>query len=279
MYKLKNMNCMKLLPALCLVFIMLFSCSKDSTNDYIVVKEPKEELVDPPVVDPPVVDPPVVDPDFPDSELSEGIKYGEDFFVIEPEITESDLGKWVKRVPTDTKYYKGTGLEAINKGYLEFTGNNLNGGSPNSPLEYVFKSPKTGKFRVVARMYQPLLDGEAGDKRNDIWIKLKGDFTSATPNVYPTATLEADHKFWGRGVRKWGALYNLEAHVNDVKKQNKVVYNLTKDKNYKFTISGRAQGCSIDYFLFFEESLGLIANTQDLATQNPEKYRPDVITN
>lgn len=212
------------------------------------------------------------------TEDTDGIKYGANFIVFEPEITKSNLGLWLKRVPGDSKYHVGTGIEAINKNYLEFTGNNLNSGPPTSPLEYKFKCPKAGKYRIAMRMYQPLADGEAGDKRNDVWIKLAGDFTTAC--VYPTEELKKNHKFWGRGVRKWGSTYNLEGHVGGVKKLAKVVYNLKEDKIYTFTMSGRAQGCSIDYILLYEESLNFnIVQHTDLAEELPELYRPDTQNN
>jgi len=203
------------------------------------------------------------------------IKYGPDYFVFEAEDTDSPLDLWVLREPGDPLYYVGTGneIEAINQTYIEFTGNNLNGGSPKSPLTYTFTCPKTATYRILMRMYQPLAPNEAGDKRNDVWIKLAGNYTSA--NVYPQSILESDHKFWGRGVRKWGTCYNLEAHVNGVKTQRAVLYNLIEGEQYTFTMSGRAQGCSIDYILFYENSLGLVVNNQDLAANNDPKYRPN----
>lgn len=256
-----------LLLSLC--FIM-FSCSNDkeetfNKEDYQIVKEEpggEEEEEEEETGE--------------TTKTVDGIKYGADFVLFEPEVTKSDLGLWVKRTPTDSKYYVGSGIEAINKGYLEFTGNNLNGGSAKSPIEFKFTCPKDGKYRMVMRMYQPLLDGEAGDKRNDVWVKLTGDYTTAC--VYPTEELKKNHKFWGRGVRKWGSAHNLEGHVDGVKKLNKVVYNLKKDEEYTFTISGRAQGCSLDYILFYDESLGLsVAIHDDIAATLPELYRPDII--
>jgi hypothetical protein len=257
------------------IFALVFSCSPSNNQDNPVktVEETEEEIIDE-----------VIDEEETGGEETgggdittlDGIKYGSNFILFEPEITKSDLGLWVMRVPGDPKYHVGTGIEAINKNYLEFTGNNLNGGAAKSPLSYTFTSPKTGKFRLVMRMYQPLLDGEAGDKRNDLWIKLAGDFTTAC--IYPTEDLKTDHKFWGRGVRKWGSIHSLEGHINGVKKLAKVVYNLKKDEVYTLTMSGRAQGCSIDYVLLYEENLGFnIVNHTDLAVELPELYRPDVI--
>lgn len=207
------------------------------------------------------------------------IKYGPNYVVFEAEDTSSPLDLWTIRVPGDPLYHVGTGVEAINQTYLEFTGNTLNGGTPKSPLTYTFTCPKTATYRVVMRMYQPLSPSEAGDKRNDVWIKLTGNYTTA--NVYPKSILDSDHKFWGRGVRKWGTCYNLEAHVNGVKTQRAVLYNLIAGESYTFTMSGRSQGCSIDYILFYENSLGLTVGNDDLAANNDPQYRPfaDAILN
>ncbi len=255
---------------LVLTCLTVFSCSSDdkesfNPDDYKIEnedpkKEEKEEEEE-------------TDPN--ETTTVDGIKIGANFLVFEPKVTKSDLGLWVKRLPGDSKYHVGTGIEALNKDYLEFTGNNLNGGTAKSPIAFTFKCPKTAKYRMIMRMYQPLLGGEAGDKRNDIWVKLAGDFTTAC--VYPTEDLKSNHKFWGRGVRKWGSCLNLEGHVNGVKKLNKVVYNLNKDEEYTFTISSRAQGCSIDYVLFYDESIGLSVSTHDdIAATLPELYRPDI---
>ena len=212
----------------------------------------------------------------------DGIKIGPNYVVFEPEVTKSDLGLWVKRIPSDSKYHvvSEDEIDAINKGYLEFTGNDKNSGPATSPLKYTFKCPKSAKYRIVMRMLQPLKDGEEGDKRNDVYIKLAGNFTSACK--YPVERLKKNTKFWGRGVRKWGSIFKLEAHVDEKVVKDKVVYNLTKDEEYTLTISGRAQGCSIDYILFYEESLSEtenfnIAQHVDLAADLPEYLKPDVI--
>jgi hypothetical protein len=200
------------------------------------------------------------------------VKYGDNFIVFEAEATQSDLGLWVKRTPDDPKYYAGTDLEPINKTYIEFTGNNMNGGPATSTLTYKFKCPKSGDYRVVMRMYQPLEAGEKDDKRNDIYIRLDGDYETACD--FPVEMLSTDHKFFGRGVRKWGSLNSLEGHVNGKKKLAPVIYKLIKGETYTFAMSGRAQGCSIDYILFYENDIDLIVNNDDLATQNHKEYRP-----
>jgi uncharacterized protein YjdB len=202
----------------------------------------------------------------------ETIEYGENYIVFEAEATSSDLDKWVKRTPVDPNYYAGTGVEAINQTYLEFTGNNLNGGTPTSPLEYKFIAPKTANYRIVMRMYQPLAPEEEADKRNDVYIKLAGNYSSEC--AYPKSILETNHKFWGRGVRIWGSIHSMEAHVDGVRKLAKVVYGLIEGEEYTLTMSGRAQGCSIDYILLYEESLNLSVTNIDIAAVNSPIYQP-----
>ena len=93
------------------------------------------------------------------------------------------------------------------------------------------------------RMYQPLKDDEPGDKRNDTYVRLEGNY--ATACKYPKEILETDHKFWGRGVRVWGSMHSLEAHIDGQRFLDKVVYKLIEGEEYTFTMSGRAQGCVI----------------------------------
>ncbi|GEM_PF-2196860 len=229
-----------------------------------------------------------------------GIKIGPNYIVFEPEVTNSDLGNWVVRKEGEAKYYPDSdsfisttgSIPAINDSYLEFTGNNLNGGAANSPLNYSFKCPKTAKYRMVMRMLQPLetctpgtadctdQGYEKGDKRNDLWFKLQGDFTSASS--FSTEDLKKNHKFWGRGVRKWGSIHKMEGHINGNKTHSDVIVNLKKDEEYTLTISGRAQGCSIDFIVFYEYALEQNGDFKvdihtDLAEELPEYLRPDIL--
>lgn len=237
------------------LFYFMFSCS--SGDDSFAPPPPEMEKDEKKSEDDFIIIKPNLD-----VALTNNIVYGKDFVVFEPEVTTSPLGFWKIRKKGDVAYYASSdknAADAINDSYLEFTGNNLNSGPPKSPLSYTFKAPKTGKFRIIMRMLQPLKkislnseQYEPEDKRNDLWIKLEGDFTTACS--YPTMVLKKNKKFWGRGVRKWGSLIKLEDHINGAKVQQKVVYNFKEGENYKLTISGRAQGCSIDYILFYDES-------------------------
>lgn len=259
------------LLALLLMVLTIQACNSSSETDITEI-EKDETPSDSPVKDeePEEEEEPTTYPF-----TKDGVKYGEDYVVFEPEITNSELGLWVRRVAGDAVYHEGN-VPPINNGYLEFTGNNLNGGSAKSPLSYTFVCQKTGKYRIVMRMYQPLNDHEEGDKRNDVWIKLAGTFTSSC--VFPTDALKHNHKFWGRGVRKWGSAHKMEGHVNGVKKLNKAIYYLSAGQSYTLTISGRAQGCSLDYILFYNDVSNYSIETHDdPAVKLPPSYMPDVI--
>ena len=60
--------------------------------------------------------------------------------VMEMENTGSPLGLWIKINPGDANYVSG----ATGSGHLEFTGNTINGGDPESPLTYQFKINQGG---------------------------------------------------------------------------------------------------------------------------------------
>lgn len=224
--------------------------------------------------------------------VENNITYGPGFIAFEPEITASNLGMWKLRekgkegyFPENNNYIKrDSDLAPTRDNYLEFTGNNLNGGTPKSPLVYTFKCRKSATYKLVMRMLQPLepcsggshcTDNgfEKGDKRNDLWIKLEGNFSSN--NQLPVSVLAANNKFWGRGQRRWGSVYKMETHVNGNKVQQVPAYNLIGGETYTLTLSGRAQGCSIDYVLFYESSLNFtVQNGTDIGTELPELYRP-----
>ncbi|MFY0607654.1 MAG: Ig-like domain-containing protein [Cyclobacteriaceae bacterium] len=198
----------------------------------------------------------------------EYIKYGPDYIVIEAEDTPSDMSKWTLRKPGDAKYYKGEGQEAINQTYLEYTGPWL--GGADTELTYKFTCPKTSEYRLVMRMYQPLNETEAGDKKNDVFVKLAGNFTSATNQ--PKSELEKKHKFWGRGVRKWGSCHKLEvggAHFD-------LRYGLIEGEEYTFVMSGRSGGTSIDYILLYNDVPRNPVNIHDdIATKFSADYHPN----
>lgn len=197
---------------------------------------------------------------------------GKNFIAIEAENTESNLDLWKIVTPSDGTYFNPDGeLAPINETYLEFTGNDHNGGDPASPLKYKFTCPKTGEYRLAMRMYQRLL-GLPEDKCNDVWVRMEGDFSSAS-KFYTTEDLKKDMKFYGRGTDNWGVCYKGEGGEHH--KREAVMYKLKKGEDYVFTMSGRAQRTNIDYILFYETSIPMIVKSfVDLAASNDDKYRP-----
>lgn len=207
-----------------------------------------------------------VDPDPVDDDYA----YGANWVAFEAEITKSDLGEWVIRNEGDEKYRQGTNAEGpIGKDYIEFTGNAESGGSANSPLVYTFVAPTTGTYRVTARMLQNL-EGAAWDQSNDVYFKMEGDFESGIDG-WTKSDLTTNQKFYGRGKDNWGALVNLEkgsAHAA-------ALYKFKKGETYTMTVSGRSQRFCVDYFLIYENSLGLkVGEEVDIATENDKKYWP-----
>ncbi|MEM6642694.1 MAG: T9SS type A sorting domain-containing protein [Bacteroidota bacterium] len=195
------------------------------------------------------------------------IRYGEYFVVFEAEDTDSDMSKWTIRKPGDAAYYLGNDLEAINQGYLEYTGPWAAGKEHGSDVElmYKFTAPSTGEYRMVMRMYQPLGPDGKGDQKNDVFVRLEGNFTTATSK--PTSELSTNHKFWGRGVRKWGSAHKLEIGGGHLDAR----YALTEGEEYTFYMSGRSNGCSIDYILFFDDTQRKnVAIHDDIAVTMPD---------
>lgn len=206
------------------------------------------------------------------------IKYGPDYVVFEAEDFNVDTpvlhqSKWTLRQPGDPDYLKyltnpGASPAPINDNYLEFTGVWQ---GPDSELTYKFTCPKTGSYRLGMRMHCPLRNGELADKRNDVFIKLEGNYTSGNSNLSKT-DLETLHKFYGRGPNNWGSCLTLEIHG---KGHQRPIYNLIEGEEYTFTMKGRSNGASYDYIAFYTYSTWLNQNT-DLALQLPAEIQPFV---
>ena len=157
-------------------------------------------------------------------------------------------------------------VEPVNDTYLDYTGPWL--GGADTELVYKFTCQKTANYRMLMRMHQPLRPGEAGDQRNDVFVRLEGDYTSATSK--PKSELQKNHKFWGRGVNNWGSCHKLEigTHID-------AIYGLKKGEEYTFVMSGRSGGTCIDYILFVNNDLvGEVNNNDDIAVIFPDYMRP-----
>ena len=180
---------------------------------------------------------------------SRSVKYPKGVVFIEAESTTSNLDKWVLIGPDDPNYVKGASGER----HIEFTANTKNGGPATSPLEYTFTVPETGTYRLLIRC-RKRLEGEPGDKCNDGWVKLAGNFT--TNNDVPTEDLMKNEKFFGGDPGKWGwaEMLDWQGHI-----KRAALYNLKKGETYTFTLSGRSIRWNVDAIIFFNtEKFSLI---------------------
>lgn len=162
--------------------------------------------------------------------------------VIEAESTKSDLGKWIKVTPADSNYVNNAGGNA----HIEFTGNTINGGNADSPLEYEFTVPQTGVYQLIIRCNKRLM-GVPGDKCNDGWVKVAGNFESG--NEIPTDDLKKDEKFFGgaAGVWGWGDQLDWQGHI-----KRYALYKFTAGEKYTFVMSGRSIRWNVDKIIFFD---------------------------
>lgn len=169
-------------------------------------------------------------------------KLPEGIIVIEAENTKSDLGKWIKIIPGDSNYVEN----ARGKAHIEFTGNTINGGKADSPLEYTFTAPEDGVYRLLIRCHKRL-EGAKPDKCNDGWVKLNGNFE--TGNDVPTEDLQKNEKFFGGAANNWGwaDLLDWQGHIKKA-----ALYKLKKGEKYTFTLSGRSIRWNVDYIVFYD---------------------------
>jgi uncharacterized protein YjdB len=207
------------------------------------------------------------------------IKYGDDYIVIEAEDTGNTIDKWVVRTPSDPKYLSEYDAsiatpgspDPINSTYLEYTGAFAN--EDQGILTYTFTAPKTGTYQLGMRMHCPIpADENRGDIKNDMFIKMEGNFTSGSAK-WSTNQLKELHKFFGRGRRIWGTANKLEIGGG----HDFVFYDLTQGETYTFTMNGRSSGTSIDYIVFFnpDDLLEDFLRNKDLAVQLPVEMRPN----
>lgn len=213
------------------------------------------------------------DPNTPDEDpISCLSTIGANYIVIDAEATDSPLGEWKLINKGEEGYLDNSDVSPINETHLEFTGNNTSSGPPNSPLDYTFTAPSTGTYKLLIRLFQRL-EGLEEDKCNDVYVRLAGDFTTAT-DQYTTEELKNDMKFFGRGVDKWGSCYSGESDGDHVK--SAIIYNLKEGKKYTFTMSGRSQRANIDYILIYDPDLQITGGAhKDIAALNDAQYLPN----
>lgn len=140
-----------------------------------------------------------------------------------------------------------------------YTGNWESWNDPEkvAPLKYTFKVTNPGTYKLYLRSFKKL-NGE-GDKHNDCFILVEGDFTAGTPNICisdfdkasPSATnyyLNKKTKFFGGSNVDWVNNGKLDAH--SIKPS--AVYEFKANETYTLTVTGRSTGYHIDRILFVD---------------------------
>jgi len=174
------------------------------------------------------------------SAFSAPIFKGRDGLVImEAESSSSSKGQW------DTKKsIAGYAGEC----HLEFTGNQPASGPPKNPLKYNFTVDKDGEYRLLIRAHKRLA-GEPGDRCNDCYVRLEGDFETA--GKAPLDLLKADTKLYGGSADGWGWTAQLDQHH----KKFPPLYTLKAGEKYTLIISGRSQRFNMDRIIFKHKSV------------------------
>lgn len=166
--------------------------------------------------------------------------------LIEAESSKSKLGEWILIKKGDENYVEA----ASGKAHLEFSGNNPSNGEPNSPLEYDFKVRANGNYRLLM-LSSKRLEGVRGDLCNDVWVKMTGDFKTATNltvdelkdylKFFQEGSVKTPEKSW-----HWSNRAEKGKHVFF-----DLVYKLKKEETYTITVAGRSQRFSFDYMVLY----------------------------
>lgn len=174
--------------------------------------------------------------------------------VMEMEGTDSEFGNWILVTPGTKGYPRG----AIGAGHLEFKGGKQ-WGKADSPLTYRFKIHEAGKYRLYFRAHKRL-EGEKGDKCNDCFVRMEGNFTSGDSEV-PLRVLQTDVKLFGGAAGDWGIAQTLDIHAKKFKIESKrrslkkaALYELKEGEVYRLVVSGRSQRFNLDRIVISHES-------------------------
>ena len=185
------------------------------------------------------------------------------YVVIEMESTTSPLGLWKKIQKGDSTF-----IESASGGvHLEFTGNNPSSGPATSPLEYTFKIKTAGTYHLMIRGSKRLA-GAPGDKCNDCFVRVEGDYTSpytGAPEKEPDYKgLSTNQKIFGglpHPKLGWSTTLDYLGHI-----KKKPLYNFKAGETYKIIFSGRAQRFNSDFFILY--------NTNMLTTEQAMQISP-----
>jgi hypothetical protein len=181
----------------------------------------------------------------------------DDFIKIEAESTPSNFDKWHIIKQGEPNYV----ADASGKAHIEFSGNNPDTGEPNSPLTYTFTAPKDGSFRLLM-MSSKRLEGVRGDMCNDAYVKMEGDFQSATNldnsvlknylKYFQEGSVKTPENAWHWGIR---AEQGRHQFFN-------LIYTFKKGQTYTLTLAGRSQRFNVDYLVFYDNDKMTVKEAQ-----------------
>ncbi|MEM9339582.1 MAG: hypothetical protein AAGA66_12685 [Bacteroidota bacterium] len=189
--------------------------------------------------------------------------------LMEAENTQSDYesheNKWVFLDEATTVAIDGdihrttTEVDHRGSGYLKFTGSFWNQNEQPSKLIYTFKIQNTGSYRMQFRSLKGL--NEEGDKHNDCFIKMEGDYEVGQMKegcidtngkevlLKGTYHLEKDSKFFGASNEGWKPRGLLDVHLPY---KPWAVYTFKAGETYTLTITGRSTKYFIDRIIIYD---------------------------
>ncbi|MGJ8677950.1 MAG: LamG domain-containing protein [Akkermansiaceae bacterium] len=188
--------------------------------------------------------------------------------VIEMENTDDDLGNWLNKTDPLSNAFSG-------EGYLEFNGNRITTGNPNSPIAYQFKINEGGIYYLHQRCAR-VTSGEREDVSNDCFVRVEGDFTAVSGNRNaPLVMLQRDTKFFGGNHLEFvwtPSGSRLEDETEDELGKKVPIYNFKAGETYTLVVSGRSKAFKIDRMVFRKNGL---ANALWQDTSIPETFTCD----
>ena len=178
------------------------------------------------------------------------------YVIMEIENAKKPWGKW--ELLSNYEGYNGSG-------FLEYTGNTINGGPADSPLIFKFTVNQTGVYELNLRV-RNLLEGATSDKCNDAYVRLEGDFTSG--NDVPLYMLKRDTKIYNHASENWNWTVRLDLGGHQLKMP---LYYLQKGQIYTLVVSGRSTRLQVDRIVIHNTDVPL----DPAATMNESKTLSD----
>ncbi|MDF7824818.1 DUF5060 domain-containing protein [Pontiellaceae bacterium B12227] len=201
--------------------------------------------------------------------------------VMEAENTESAYDGWDFHASGAAGYPAG----AVG-GHLEFMRYGPEGwGTPASPLVYKFRINKGGRYTLKFRAHKRL-EGNKGDKNNDAFIRMEGDYLPGNPDA-PLKALQTDMKLFGGAADAWGVARMLDVSYKKLglgkgHKKKPAVYDFKAGEIYTFIISGRSVRYNLDRMVFSHEDVEVTMKqlgTLPESGRTPVAVESDCVTN